>query len=190
MNPRILGAIYVGGKSSRFQRDKTTALYQGRTFLDHVITTMVPQVEALVLLGGHAKPPWPVLEDSIENAGPLGGLLAALGHASALGYDWVATAPCDMPCLPPNYVTKMLHNAKTSTKVVVAETVAGWQPVIALWRVMDKTVALSSMKQGFSLNAAIKCTPPFVTVRFPVAELANINDQPTLAKLRACSHLN
>ncbi len=190
MSPRILGAIYAGGQSLRFERDKTTALYKGRTFLDHVITAMVAQVDTLVLLGGTAKPPWLVLDDATADTGPLGGLKTAMRYARAFGYDWVATAPCDTPCLPLQYVTKMLHKASPAIQVVVAETTLGWQPTVALWRVTEAAAAPYTIKQGFSLTAAIKRATPFASVHFSAAHLLNINDQPALAKLRRRAHLN
>lgn len=188
--PRILGAVYTGGASTRFKRDKSTALYHGRTFLDHVISSIVMQVDALVLLGGAARPPWPVLQDSVSDTGPFGGLLAALRYANEFDYDWLATAPCDTPELPHDYVVKMLHVTVGVTNVVVAQTACGLQPTVALWRVQSALPVMATIKQGFSLRAAIMCATPFVAVSFPKAALANINDQTALAKLRGHTHFS
>lgn len=97
---RLLGAILAGGMSSRFGSDKAMAMIDGRPMIDHVIARLSPQVDGLVVCGRK----WaacPALDDwPHPDMGPLGGLAAALRHASAGGFDMVISTGCDLPDLP------------------------------------------------------------------------------------------
>ena len=97
---KILGAILAGGASRRFGADKAAVLIDGQAMIDRVIGRMKPQVDRVVICGRD----WaglPSLPDRPRpGMGPLGGLAAALHHASSEGFDAVLTTGCDLPDIP------------------------------------------------------------------------------------------
>lgn len=98
--PRILGAVLAGGASRRFGSDKALAPLGAGPMLDHVVTTLAPQVTQLAMCGRD----WddlPTLPDAApERIGPLAGLEAALRFAAANGFEGVLTVPVDVLPLP------------------------------------------------------------------------------------------
>lgn len=121
----ILGAVLAGGASRRFGSDKALALVDGRALIDHVIAALVPQCDALVIVG-RCHGDWAALTDRPEGGeGPLAALNAALHHAAAQGFGAVMSVPCDMPDLPDD-----LADLLTPAPAVLAD-----HPVVGMWPV-------------------------------------------------------
>lgn len=99
---RILGAVLAGGASRRFGSDKALAPLGGAPMLDHVVTTLAPQVAQVVICGRSWGNLHTLRDASPERIGPLAGLEAALRFAAANGFDAVLTAPVDVVPLPPD----------------------------------------------------------------------------------------
>lgn len=97
---RILGALIGGGRSRRFGCDKSDALWQGRTLLDHAIRAIAPACDGLVLCGAQREGLASLRDRPHEGMGPLAGLCAALYHADEEGYTHVLSAPIDVHPLP------------------------------------------------------------------------------------------
>ncbi|HAG35628.1 MAG TPA: formate dehydrogenase accessory sulfurtransferase FdhD [Erythrobacter sp.] len=102
--PRILGAALAGGLSQRFGSDKRTALWQEASLLDHTISALATASAKVVICGGSeaaSSRDAEILADRPEpELGPLGGLCAALTHASDNGFDVVLSAPIDAHPIP------------------------------------------------------------------------------------------
>lgn len=104
--PRILGAILAGGRSVRFGSDKSAAIWQGHSLLDHARVALAAQCDDIVVCAGENR----ALADRLllladhpePDLGPLGGLCAALIHARNSGFDAVLTAPVDALPVPAN----------------------------------------------------------------------------------------
>ena len=106
---KILGAVLAGGRSTRFGSDKGAAVWQGKSLLDHACDALSRQCDRVVVCAGNnpafASNSSQVLRDRPEqDLGPLGGLCAALHHASENGYDAVLTAPVDAQPVPSDLV--------------------------------------------------------------------------------------
>lgn len=105
--PRILGAVLAGGASRRFGSDKALAPLGGEPMLDHVVTTLAPQVAELVICGRD----WPKFRNlpdtSPERIGPLAGLESALRFAATNGFDAVLTTPVDVVPLPRDLAARL-----------------------------------------------------------------------------------
>ncbi len=54
---RILGCIIAGGKSSRMGEDKALIQWRGKMMIEHVVDTLGPQVDQLVINANHLLPP-------------------------------------------------------------------------------------------------------------------------------------
>jgi molybdopterin-guanine dinucleotide biosynthesis protein A len=66
--------------------------------------------------------------------GPLAGVLAGLVWAKTRGFDYLATAPCDAPLLPPNMFARLLAEID-SAPAAYATTAHAEHPLCAVWSV-------------------------------------------------------
>jgi molybdenum cofactor guanylyltransferase len=97
---KILGAVIAGGKSTRFGGDKAVALVDGLPLIDHVVMGLYRHAEAIVIAGRDWRDFESVSDGAYAGQGPLAGLLAALVHAQAGGFDAVLSAACDALPVP------------------------------------------------------------------------------------------
>lgn len=122
---KLLGAIIAGGQATRFGSDKAYARYLGKRLIDLVGSALAAQCDALVICG-RDEDGFDCLQDQPEaGLGPLGGLNAALQHASTAGYDAVLSAGCDIPNLPPD-LAEILDGEGAA--IVQSQPVVGFWP--------------------------------------------------------------
>ncbi len=119
----MVGAIIAGGTSRRFGSDKAVARLGDMALIDHVIAGVVPQVDALIIVGREWGG-YPLITDHPFACGPLSGLCAALRSALMQGHEYVLTAGCDVLPLAPN----LLHSLKGDGPAVIAG-----QRLLGLW---------------------------------------------------------
>ena len=111
----ITGVVLCGGRGRRFGgAPKALAKLHGRPLLDHVLKRLAPQVSRVLLCVGQRVEPFDqfgleTVVDATPDAGPLGGVVAAL---PAVRTPWVLTCPADTPCLPTNLVGLLAANAE------------------------------------------------------------------------------
>lgn len=140
----IAGVIIAAGRGTRLSvGEKPLAPFQGRTLLDAVVESVRPQVSTLAINiradAEEAYSAWRAqgvacLHDPFSgNAGPLGGVVAGLEWATALGgTEWLATFPADTPFLPHDLVAKLASVAQAPHPVVA--TCSGMiEGLCALW---------------------------------------------------------
>lgn len=119
----ILGAVLAGGRSTRFGSDKALALLDGQTLLAHAVDRLSGWCNSVVVVG-RDKAPVPALPDwPAPDMGPLGGIAAALRHASANGFAAVLTVGVDSLGLPDDLPARLMP----------APSYVADQPVVALW---------------------------------------------------------
>lgn len=106
MTSRVLAAVLIGGRSSRFGSDKATALLGDAPLCDHARQLVAPFADRTVLVGGADLPDLPA-----PNLGPLGGIAGALDYAVGNGFDCVLTIGCDMPRLPDELLDRLTRRA-------------------------------------------------------------------------------
>lgn len=121
----ILGAVIAGGRSRRFGSDKAQALFDGRPLLHHVIEGLKPQVRALVICGRKMPGEVCLPDRPRPDLGPLGGLAAALHHASYNGFDGVLTSACDTPNVPRDLAERLVGS---DPAVLVGQPLFGYWP--------------------------------------------------------------
>lgn len=140
---RITGVVLAGGLGRRMSADgrgvdKGLQPFRGRPMVAHVLERLAPQV-GRVLVNANRNPDayrafgHPVVPDAIEGfAGPLAGLHAGMCAAVT---DWVVTAPCDTPFLPPDLVARLADAAQRSGADIAIASAAGREhPVFMLAR--------------------------------------------------------
>jgi len=121
MPGKALGVIIAGGSSRRFNqnfddnagpRDKFLMPFGTTTLLGHIILRAKAQIPELVLnVNGDRARILPygldVIGDDLPDAGPLGGILAAMTAATKRGYHHIVTFSGDSPFFPADYVSRL-----------------------------------------------------------------------------------
>jgi molybdopterin-guanine dinucleotide biosynthesis protein A len=136
---KVAGLILAGGLGSRMGGvDKGLVELDGRPMVAHVLERLGPQVAELLINANrnaevYAGFGMTVVADRVEGyAGPLAGLDAGL-HAASAACTWVATCPCDSPCLPIDLVARLMAAAQSGGAAVAMARAAGQtQPVFLL----------------------------------------------------------
>jgi molybdopterin-guanine dinucleotide biosynthesis protein A len=135
--------ILIGGRSSRFGRDKAMAEIGGQALAERTLATLreaLPEgrvtfvarnesqfaIEA-IRLGA------PFIFDLIEGRGPLGGLHAALADACS---SWIFVMACDYPFVTPAFIRLMSEMVSDEYGAVVPVQREGrMQPLCAFYNV-------------------------------------------------------
>ena len=149
---KTLGAVLVGGQSSRFgNQNKATALLAGTPLVQHVVERLAPQVDRVVFSGSItpflAEPTSPdpfsspqlkeldwIADATPDSPGPLAAVLNCLSYAKETGSEWLLTSPCDTPFLPHNLREALYTQArKTKQSVCIPKEKSGLQPAHGLW---------------------------------------------------------
>lgn len=103
------GVVLCGGKSSRMGRAKAWLPWFGRPLIEHVVATLAPAVDEVVVVTSEALPlprlAARVVRDREEARGPLAGLRDGLEAAAA---DWAFVTSTDSPFLTTQHVTRLL----------------------------------------------------------------------------------
>jgi molybdopterin-guanine dinucleotide biosynthesis protein A len=138
----VLGVILAGGGGRRFGgRDKAFISLAGQSLVAHAIGRLAPQVEALLVNANGDAARFssfglPVVADTIENGGPLAGVLAAMEWAlkNRPGTGHVLSVAVDTPFFPQDYREKMMRRLHEDKAVLACAVSSGrLHPVFCLW---------------------------------------------------------
>jgi len=175
----VAGVILAGGQSRRMGGgDKALRLLAGKPMIRHVIERLRPQTAMLVINansihGDFEQFGLPVAADVYgDYAGPLAGLLTGMRWAREHfpAAQWIATAACDTPFLPANYV-EALRQAAAPAGAAIAIAALGERThyVLGLWAV-DLAGDLAAYLAGGERKVQLWVERhPHVTVTFPPA---------------------
>ena len=133
-NERYSLLLLSGGKSSRMGRDKAALLYEGKTFLEHMLDKALNLGIDKFYLSGCASP-WESVRsvgDIYPERGPLGGLHASLKEMDT---PYCMVLPVDAPKLPEEILEELLaeHERRGSDKVLIWEHGVRQEPLIAVY---------------------------------------------------------
>ncbi|MCB1615654.1 MAG: molybdenum cofactor guanylyltransferase [Pseudomonadales bacterium] len=116
--PDLTAAILAGGKSTRMGQHKALLRHgygpDQPSFIENLIDGLAG-VASRVLIVGEPQPGLyaglgaPLVRDSLQNAGPLSGILAALESATS---EFVLICPCDTPYVPVDLAAGLLGQLK------------------------------------------------------------------------------
>jgi molybdopterin-guanine dinucleotide biosynthesis protein A len=111
----ITGAILAGGKSTRMGCEKALLPHIGTSFIEHIAGVMAEVFRDVIVVadiaGRYDGLGLRTYGDSIQGAGPLGGIHSALVHTST---ERVCVVSCDMPALSARalrYLCGLSHDA-------------------------------------------------------------------------------
>lgn len=195
-NPRAVGVVIAGGRSTRFGGEKAVATFRGEPLLLRAARRLAAACDAVAV---NARPGtqsaalaeslgYPVLHDAPGDPdGPLSGVKAGLQWAARQGAQWVAVSPCDVPLLPADLYQRLI--AAAGEGAAMAVTSEGRQPLCAVWPV----TALPKLSEALAGGAH----PPtwrlleeigVVKVQFsPATAFANANTREELLRLEAAA---
>jgi molybdenum cofactor guanylyltransferase len=137
----VTTVVLAGGQGSRMGGDKGLKELHGRTLVEWVIDVLRPQGTWIVISANdnaraYAALGYPVIGDTLPGyAGPLAGVLAAMQYVvnEGVNSEWVASVPCDTPCLPHDLIARLLA-AAGEADAAVAVAAGSRHPSVALYR--------------------------------------------------------
>lgn len=130
----ITGLILAGGKSSRMGSDKGLLSLNGSTFIEHIIQTISPFVDEIIIISNN--PDYDIynlkrVEDIIKNAGPLTGLYSGLYHSKTENNLVIS---CDVPLINTSVLKKLIKGFEDDKEVIQIQSQDKTMPLIALYK--------------------------------------------------------
>ena len=126
--------LLAGGKSARMGKNKAELLYEGKTFLEHMLGKARQLGIEKFYISGYDSPREDVLTvwDHYADRGPLGGLHASM---KAMDTPYCLVLPVDAPKLPLDILEALLkrHEERTDEHVLIWEHGVRQEPLIAVY---------------------------------------------------------
>ncbi|HUG82017.1 MAG TPA: molybdenum cofactor guanylyltransferase [Bryobacterales bacterium] len=146
----VAGYVLVGGKSSRFGRDKALLEFDGVPLAVRIAGRMRPVVEGVTLVGSPEKYRalgLRVIPDAVTDFGPLGGMLAALEDSAS---EWNLLAACDMPELTTQFFSFLAaRTAGCEDDVILPYDADGRpEPLCGVYRSTARVVVRRQVEAG------------------------------------------
>lgn len=113
-------AVYIlcGGRSSRMKSEKGLVELHGKPFLKWILEAVDPLTDKITLVtknDDYSKFRLPLIEDKVENKGPVGGIYTALSHSNSQ-YNLILS--CDIPKITTEVLYELIQGALSSEKEV------------------------------------------------------------------------
>lgn len=128
--------LLAGGKSARMGKNKAELVYEGKTFLEHMLEKARRLGIEKYYISGYDSQRADVrtVWDHYPDRGPLGGLHACM---KAMDTPYCLVLPVDAPKLPQNILDALLerHEHRTNEKVLIWEHGIRQEPLIAIYPV-------------------------------------------------------
>jgi molybdenum cofactor guanylyltransferase len=143
--PGLAGAVLCGGRGARMGGiDKASITFEGTTLLERALARLDAVCDPVLIAAGDA--PRRVagrlsVADTVSGAGPLGGLVAALG---ASPHRLLAVVAVDLPWIDPRLI-RMLEARIGDADVAVCETARGIEPLHAVYATSMLTAAEAAL---------------------------------------------
>lgn len=137
----ITGYLIAGGRSRRFGADKRLVEYEGEPLLERAGRVMCEALGHLPVMVGNDVIPlsdqaWRVISDARPEAGPMGGIVAALEDSHT---DWVMALAVDLPLMR-SVDLQLLAEARSDSSDVLTLSVDGRpEPLAALYHCRQVT---------------------------------------------------
>lgn len=108
--------------------DKALLQWRGRSFIDHIVARLSPQVSCIAINSNATSAPLqalgvPLLPDPfVERRGPLAGILAGLNFSKT---ELTLFVPCDNPLLPDDLLAQLLTSLTSNNADIAYASCAG-----------------------------------------------------------------
>jgi molybdopterin-guanine dinucleotide biosynthesis protein A len=144
----LTGFVLAGGKSTRMGRDKAVLSLNGRTLLETALAAARSAAREVFILGpsrlygGYG----PTIADIFPGCGPLGGIHAALKHATT---ELNLVIAVDTPFLSSPLLAYLGERARASGAMVTAPEINGYpQPLCAIYSRDFLPIAEQALGEG------------------------------------------
>jgi molybdopterin-guanine dinucleotide biosynthesis protein A len=140
--------ILAGGKSTRMGEEKAFLKLGKRLLIDHAILTARPLECDIFIVGSKEKfgAYGRTVNDIFPDAGPLGGIHAALNRSES---PLNLVLAVDTPFIRSEYLFDLVNEARhNNAMVTVTKTTDGLQPLCAVYRKEFKDVAETALVAG------------------------------------------
>ncbi len=179
-----IGAVLVGGRSSRFGRDKATSEAGDRLLGQRVVDALRDaDLDPVVAVGGTAGGVLgiPTIADRYPGAGPLAALATVLAWAKT---GLVVVVPCDLPLLRAAHIDALVA-AASPERAAIASVEGRAQPSVGCWPAGFGPALLAAVGRGERAWRAALDAGPHALVPLPAAALADADTPARLADLLA-----
>ena len=182
---QITAVILAGGKSSRFGSNKADFVVDGKTLLERSLDLMKSCFSDVCISSNnpeHYKYGFPVIEDSVKNLGPIGGIYSVL---KIIQTEYAFFISVDMPLLTKRTVDRIVSNVNFQDVLVPK---SGWkiEPLCGVYRSsIVKEIENQIEKRDYKLlNLYENIHVEYIN--FPASEeFININSQADYQKYAA-----
>lgn len=174
--------ILCGGQSNRMGSDKYGLEFKGKTFLSHLTGRAAPVFEEVILLGANHELDFGFrqIPDAVPDAGPLGGLLAALQHSDE---DSIAILPVDLPLISKKSLL-LLHNEPLRERdALISKSENRIQPLLGIYRTGLMQQLETYINSGERSVMGFLDRVDYQTFDVTVNEISNINTPEQYEKL-------
>lgn len=165
----ITGIVLAGGKSTRFGRDKSQAIFKGYSFLKKAIQIIEPFVQTILISSNnphHKSYGYPVVEDCIKNIGPLGGILSSLKESQT---EKNLILSVDMPMMSSNYLKYLIDKSEQNSITVGLDSNDQIHPLCGIYkREIISHIEAHIIKEKYSVQYLIDTIPNSKVVEAPV----------------------
>lgn len=128
----ITGVILAGGKNSRMGSDKGMLEVEGKKIVERTIEVMKSLVQEVIIISNgtnYDKLGYTVYKDIIKDAGPMGGIHAALQFSKT---DKILVVSCDMPFISKEILSAILRESNKG-EIIIPEHDGMLEPLCAIY---------------------------------------------------------
>jgi len=147
--PSLSGVVLAGGRSTRMGRDKARLQVGGQPLWRRQVRLLEACGAQPVLLALRPRQrslgaPGREIRDQVREAGPLGGLAAALETSTA---EWLAVLAVDLPAMEPAWFRRLLKECRPGRGAVFLSS-HGYEPLAAIYPREAAPAAARRLKRG------------------------------------------
>ena len=173
---RVDGLLLAGGRSRRFGSDKRRAMLGGLTMAERALSLLRGATGGNLFVAGDGAFDHPVdaifVRDAAAQAGPLGGILAALAR-SRFG---IVVLPCDAPFVRADTLAALAGLGLRRGRTVCVRSPRGLEPLVAFYPREALPILAGGLREG--TKALHRLLPRLRATSFDAAgsrELHNVN---------------
>ncbi len=134
MREKVPVYILSGGKSTRFGKDKATAIYKGIPLILHIAKSIQPIAETITIVADRPKKydnlGLRTIGDTIKWKGPIGGLQAAIMDYNHDG--WFFLTSCDLLGIRLKWLQELLLVPRDNACIIAYKSNI-WEPLFTLY---------------------------------------------------------
>jgi len=156
---KLAAVVLAGGASSRMGTDKAFLKWEGTPLLQRQIALARDAGAQAVWISGRHEVDYSafgcdVVNDSLEGAGPLAGLVAALRKAHE-SHAWLMALAVDLPRMNSNYLSMLAIEAINTGAGVLPQRGPYFEPLAAIYPVGPTLIAAEAQlaAKHFALQA-------------------------------------